>query len=322
MINILYQSPWPVGGSTSYTVHLAKVLGRHARVLRIAKRTEGKKREIGSFGVHYQNVSLDAVLALKEPILLAASNPKQDENVWVELGKKKNVWATFHDPNEFALYPHWKHFSKKRVICIRTTGTNHIPAAHFIPHPYLRSMGNMKAPITKAAVSIARTSSIKHSDWILEANRRLHERDHIELLGEVNRMWANFYLAGKYPEFVAPPAGTYPRTFNAGVALCAPAAYMVDLTIFKGDGGGTQYTMLEAIDAGAVPVMTSEWCSYAGVATKLCFKVNNTAQLVTLMKQRHSDAGKIAEQRKHNYRYIAQVHAPESIKMQYLNQLL
>lgn len=317
MIYLLYQSPWPLGGSTSYTVHLAKVLGDQCKIIRIGKRTERKVRPLGNFGVVYQIISMDVAKTLDGPILLTASNPKQDENDWVELGRMKNVWATFHDPNEFKLYPHWKHFDGRRIICIRETGKQSVPLAKFIPHPYMRVMNNApSSPVkNKLAVSIARTSSVKNSQWILQANRGLPKKHKIELLGEVNRLWWHTYLKKHYPEFI--PHATYPRDWGAGVRLCARAQYMVDLTIFPNDGGGTQYTMLEAIDAGAVPVMTTDWCSYAGPAKRLCFQVRDANDLKEFM-QRGLDP---AIQRAKNYRYIDQVHNPAKIRQLYKDTL-
>lgn len=316
MITLLYQSPWPIGGSTSYTVHLARVLGAACRVVRIGNRTEPFKRKL--HGVPYQNVSFATLCDIKGPILLTASNPKQDEEQWATLGKMKNVWATFHDPNEFGIYPHWLHFSHKRVINIRHTGADHIPHGRFIPHPYARYTGNDKARIKVHAVSLARTSSVKHSDWILDANRLLPVTKRVELYGSVNRLWMFSHLKKKYPEFK--PRSDYPREFGAGVRLCAPARYMVDLTIFKGDGGGTQYTLLEAMDAGAIPVMTRDWCSYAGPAATLGPCVGNAAELVTLLRAK-PNMHREALQRKSNYHYLDTIHNPETIRQQYLEAL-
>lgn len=320
MIYLLYQSPWPIGGSTSYTVHLAKVLHQHGegcRVLRIGKRTEEFKRPIGAYGVDYQIVSIDTIMAIKDaPILLVASSPKHDEEHWARLAKKKNFWCVFHDPNEFALYPHWKHVDKKRVICIRETGLDHIPHGEFIPHPYMpHDPGIVISRPHQFAISLARTSSVKHSDWILEANRALPKDIQVELYGELNRLWAFSYLSKHYPEFKAP--GKYPRRFGAGVELCGSATLMVDLTIFKNDGGGTQYTFLEAMDGGAVPVMTKDWCSYKGPARNFGLTVGSPEDLVKVLLWARKHPNAIALLRKRNYKYLRSVHNPLTISSQY-----
>ena len=35
--------------------------------------------------------------------------------------------------------------------------------------------------------------------------------------------------------------------------------FNIDMTLIKGDGGGTQYTWLEAWDAGCIPIIHKEW---------------------------------------------------------------
>jgi hypothetical protein len=52
---------------------------------------------------------------------------------------------------------------------------------------------------------------------------------------------------------------SYPQSFVAPVDLCSRYRYHVDFTKFDGDGGGTQYAQLEAIDAGCVPIMHTDW---------------------------------------------------------------
>lgn len=315
MIYLIYQSPWPVGGSTSYTVHLAKVLGDACRVVRIGKRTERNKRKLSDFGVEYQIMSINDVCELDGPVLLTASSPKQDENDWIALGKRTNVWSAFYDPNEFWLYPHWKHFNKRRVICIRRTGLKHIPSAVLIPLPYVRAPHEESR--TRLAISIARTSGVKNTHWIMEANRQLGARKKVELHGEWNRMWYAHFVAKRYPEY-APTAG-YPREWGAGVRLCAQAQFMVDLTIFKKDGGGAQYTLLEAMDAGAVPIMSSDWVSYPGPARTFGPAVGSAAELVGVLNRVHKLP--VEAQRKQNHAYLERVHGVSKIKSKYLYTL-
>lgn len=316
MIYLLYQSPWPVGGSTSYTVHLKRVLGNNAEVIRLAKRTEDGVRQLSEFGVYYRNMAFEDVLRLRGPILLTASNPKMDENVWATLGKRRNVWATFHDPNEAKLYSHWKYFNLRRVICIRQTGRRYIPAAVFIPHPYFPFVHRVEHRTTNA-VSIARTSSVKRADWIMHANRVLPFQYRVELHGEMNRMWYAYFIRKHFPEVNVDTK--YPRTWGAGVELCARAHFMVDLTVFKGDGGGTQYTLLEAMNGGAVPIMSKDWCSYPGPARTFGPAVSSVDELVSTLKRRGSLP--MGAQRRQNYEYLLREHGVEVIQKKYLHYL-
>lgn len=46
--------------------------------------------------------------------------------------------------------------------------------------------------------------------------------------------------------------------------LCRNADCAIDLTEFSWDGGGAQYTFLEAMDAGCSLIINRKWTQYAG----------------------------------------------------------
>jgi hypothetical protein len=325
VINILYQSPWNLGGSTSYVVHLAKVLRMHyvdpsnVNVVRIGKRTEHFRREMGSYGVHYQILSFDDLMSLPGALLYAAADPDMKEEHSKALAKRRKTWATFHDPNEFGLYPHWEYWNPRRVICVRETGLAHYRRGVFIPHPYLRKFSNAPESKPYLGLSIARTSSIKNSHWIIEANRELRDEvGTIALRGALNRVWWRG-AQQKYGKDVDIKQLGYPRTFGAEADLCRGHKFMVDLTVFKQDGGGTQYTLLAAMDAGAVPVMSRDWCSYTGPARTFGPSVDGVPQLVHLLRQWRKV--QLNQLRGRNYRYLDSVHAPARIGRLYIEAL-
>jgi hypothetical protein len=336
VINILHLTPWPLGGATSYVVNLAKTFeaaGVPHRVLRLGKRTEAHKREIGKFGVFYRNVSFEDAKRAKGSFLLASAptDAIRATEACFLVGGNGGAFV-FHDPNEMRIYPHWRVSVEEQttVICIREAGLNwvranmeNVPKSCFIPHPYVRWFESRTWPRRKMAVSIARTSAVKKSDWILEANAQLPAHLQVDLRGEVNRMWWNFNIKPKHPEWPYPAQPGFPRTDGAAVGICREYELMVDLTIFKDDGGGTQYSLLEAMDAGAVPVMSADWCSYPGVARELGFQVSNASSLWSFL----STAGTvkmrkaIAAKRAANYTYLDRVHNPEAIAAQYTKAL-
>lgn len=246
MINILHMSPWPLGGATSYVVNLAKTFERAKvpyRIARLANKTERTKRPLGSYGVSYQNVAFaDAVKGKGTWLLASAPTDPERAAQAVELLGTKGFY-TFHDPNEFRIYPHWNLCDRKNVICIRETGLASMPDGVFIPHPYVRVLSNRFEYRTSHAVSIARTSAVKNSDWILEANTRLPPRLRVELRGELNRMWWKFNVESKHPEWKKPENTGFVREHGVAAMICSQYNYMVDLTIFGNDGGGTQYSL-------------------------------------------------------------------------------
>lgn len=326
MINILHLTPWSLGGATSYVVNLAKVFefaGVPHRVVRLSKRTEKTKREIGNYGVHYQNVSIeDASAGLGVWLLASAPTDRQLAAYAVHLVERSKGAYVFHDPNEFGMYPHWETADQSRVICIRETGLDSMPQGKFIPHPYLRMLEDDYGPRPCHAISIARISGVKNSLWILEANQVLDDDKRVNLAGSLNRFWWNFNVKPKYPKWPMPEGKGFPRLADAAARACVGYNYMVDLTIFKNDGGGTQYSFLEAMDAGAVPVMTTDWCSYKGVAGKLGFQVHDRDDLVKFLAD---DSSGIAREtkayRKHNYSYLQTTHSPVDTALAYKRYL-
>lgn len=333
MIDILHMSPWPLGGATSYVVHLARALqlaGVRARVLRPgAKRTEAKKRQLGDYGVMYQNVTFED-LQRSDGVPLLASSPTDKELAEQVVAHvlERNGRFVFHDPNEFRIYPHWDNPKVHgKVICIREAGLEHMPLGEFIPHPYVCLEGHSPATRykkTKHAVSIARTSAVKNSHWILEANTKLPPPLRVELKGEVNRMWWNFNVKPKHPEWPYPEAAGFPRQWGQPVRECIDYNYMVDLTIFKEDGGGSQYSFLEAMEAGAVPILTKDWCSYPGPAKGYGYQVGGAEELAELLDMLHTSR-KLSHQstayREANLHYLQAVHSPGVVGPQYAKAL-
>ena len=47
--------------------------------------------------------------------------------------------------------------------------------------------------------------------------------------------------------------------YQEGESILKDADYMIDLSVIKGDGGGTQYSFLEAIHQDCVLILHNEW---------------------------------------------------------------
>lgn len=331
MINILHLSPWPLGGATSFVVNLAKTFeatGVEHRIVRPTMRTEKTRRQMGEYGVFYQNMAWEDIDRL-DGVPLLASAPvdetfaaKAARHVLLNDGK-----FVFHDPNEFNLYPHWKFKgTRENVICIRETGLQHMPTGTFIPHPYVRvckNAPNRKRP--RHAVSIARISAVKKSDWIIDANEGLPEKLRVEMVGEVNRFWWKFNVQKKHPGLEPPANAGFARRHGEAARICMPFKYMVDLTIFKEDGGGSQYALLEAMDAGAVPVMTKDWCRWPGPAKDFGFQVGDASHLKKFLIQSQKEVCELSVRaqafRQANYTYLDRVHNPASVAAAYTKAL-
>jgi hypothetical protein len=315
MINIVYQSPWRVGGSTAYVVHLYNILRPHARIIRVGARYEKNARPLGDYNVPYHIIDQNELrrLTKTEPVLLAAAHPKDDVYL-------PGMWAVFHDPNEFELYRHWDRVDPRRIICIRETGLRHFGKATFIPHPYVRRYENVHPPLhPELAVSVARVSSIKNSHWIMAANERLPPHKRVKMYGEPNRLWFHrAKLQEKYPHLEL--YGPFERYFHADAEICRRARFSIDLTVFEDDGGGSQYSFLAAMDAGSLPLISADWASYPGPAAQFGLPIEDEHDLYTFLNQHHNEAMRRTRVEQ-NWRYLNKVHDPTAIAAAYLKLL-
>jgi hypothetical protein len=324
MITLLYQSAWPLGGGTSYTAHLARVLAPNVRVVRIGKRTEHHDRKVGDYRFGYRLTSLEDVLRISDgPILHTIGDPALPEDTARALAAKDNFWSTCFDSNELKLFPHWRYFRRDRVILIGESSLGYMPHGHVIAMPYARHY-----PVwgqRSFGCSVARTCSTKNSEWLMEANRSLRQFDReIALLGQWDRMWHWSRASKRYPEYPYPsPYRGYPRRWGAAAEICARYSLMFDMSIFAADGGRPQYSLLEALDGGAVPVITAQWASYPGPAKQWSFVVRHVTDIVHDFAH-HGDVEldeRLQELCQVGQMYLEREHDPASIAEQYRDVL-
>lgn len=241
-------APWNIGGSSAFVSHLATLTGWPA-----VRRP--KLRELSE---------------LEGPLLFCAGDPKLSDEVRDELLSRPDVWWVCHDPREFRFYSHWDPLGRStpRVVVIRETLLPYFDDVVFIPHPYSLSCrstrGGMQVgslpvvPRTQHAISTARSASPKRTQWILEANDVLPHELRVKLYGEPERWWwFNHCKPRGIPRWTGHEQGTGPQ-------LAAGAQWLLDCTVYRGDGGGTQYTWLEAMDSGALPVCSVAWTGHPG----------------------------------------------------------
>ena len=94
--------------------------------------------------------------------------------------------------------------------------------------------------------------------------------------------------------------------------------YNVDMTQIKGDGGGTQYTWLEAWNAGCIPIIHDNWLLDQPddmVPDENCIVVGSAEELAKVLS-REENHEKLAEMRQHCSEALA-LHSPELIGQQY-----
>jgi hypothetical protein len=106
------------------------------------------------------------------------------------------------------------------------------------------------------AVSISRIDYAINTDIILEANRTA--KNPIKIYGSVD--WGYVYDKLDVQEFKNHYRGIFDKSFNATSDILNKAKFMVDMSAMPHkDGGGTQYTFLEAIHNNTSIILNRRW---------------------------------------------------------------
>ena len=118
-----------------------------------------------------------------------------------------------------------------------------------------------KEPLKIHAVTISRIDFDKNTDIILKANQLIQDsKKKVLIFGAENRIYVHHKLGeldfynfwkGKFEK-------DYPLTYQEKDIL-KDTRFVVDMSTIKNDGGGSQYTFLEAIYQGCVLVLHGDW---------------------------------------------------------------
>ena len=291
--NLLYLAKPIYGGWVTFTAHLSKKYDWP--IYKITKKTEKNKRDYG-YDCQYNNLCLADVLALDNILITAV-----DKHYWSFLHLfPKDTEIVIHDPTECkssksgnplidGLNPILPTF---RVITIRESVQNYLSEtfqidSKYLRHPFYNYSKSTKKGLGYNAVCISRIDFDKNTDIILKANMLIEDKkNHIYLFGAENRIYVHHklnklnigeYWKGKFPKKFEP---TYEDK-----SILKDAKYMVDMSIIKGDGGGTQYTFLEAIYQDCVLVLHEEWVNKGSlfVSGVNCIVVSNEEELAKVM---------------------------------------
>lgn len=262
-VNIFYLTPNPYGGWATFVYHLTKSLdaiGVEWKLYKVGNRTENKTRPFVN-GLWYRNLSMeDAVeMAMSGPTIIAASAKRYFDacqNLFFEGAK-----LVVHDPCEFKFLPLTVRQKQDQCVVIRSMGKHHLPGATFIRHPYSPVIyPQNKLDKTKLAVSVSRIDFDKRTTILLDANRVARENgwELIDIRGFENRLYTRFKVVPFYPEWVQ-SVNHFEKEAGTAEDLLRSARFMPDMSYIAEDGGGTQYTFLEAWNSGAVPVIHDDW---------------------------------------------------------------
>lgn len=266
-VNLLYLADPRFGGWVTYTAHLAaslRAMGVSVALFKLGNRFEAKTRSFG-YGLAYQNLSIDAAreLARGAPFFIVAAAPKYEAALDELL--RLGAGVCIHDPTEVKgdLLEVLKR-STRPVVTIRKPNAQRLTDAGvracFIPHPYQRQVASVPTEGREwHAISLSRLDWDKHTDILVEANKRLPASRAVRIYGAENTMFTHHKVATIDAEWRRNYVGRFPAEIDAAIRLAEKSRYVVDMSTIAGDGDGTQYTFLEAWDAGAVLVVHEKW---------------------------------------------------------------
>jgi hypothetical protein len=319
----IYLHKYLYGGATTFTAHLIHKLGvfnnsrntNHScatniilnanAILRCAKISERKLREFG-YGLHYQNLSPSILAKIRYPFLTIFK--ENHFHTLLELNRRprdrlKDIALVIHDHRDVS-YRTTPYVKNWRLIAIRKTVQEYMRNTYgldcaFLYHPFY-PYPVIHKPKRKGTVSISRISFEKNTDIILKANKILDKVDAVKLYGCPSRVYVHNFLGGFQGDFSKYFCGMFDKSFSTLSEILAEAKFVVDLSILRHDGGGTQYTFLEAIHNDCVLILHRKWIEGGDIKLEYCdfkdgyncFAVDNETELAELIR-RDPDTTKI-----------------------------
>jgi hypothetical protein len=302
---LFYLSNYRYGGGTTFTAHLLHTLSlKHILCL-----TDAFKNNVGKFGygITYYKKSVEFLRELKHIFI---ANMYKNFHLLDKL-KDKDITIVIHDPGE--LYKDNEPYIKNwAVIVIRKSVQNYLKNkygidATFLYHPFypyqkhFSKSDDNKVNDRCLSVSISRIDYYKNIDVILKANKGLHNP--VRIFGLQNHEYIASQLNGlKFEDYYH---GLFNKSFNQVSKILCKSKFMVDLSELPNDGGGTQYTFLEAIYNDAAIILNRKWienverCYCDFKEGYNCLAVSNERDLRELIKNyRNTDTAKVTKNAK------------------------
>ena len=265
-ISLVYLAKPIYGGWVTFTVHLSKKF--NYRLYKVSKRTEKKMRSFG-YDVDYQNVCIEDLLKL--PNLMITAIDKHYWNLLPHLPPSTKI--VIHDPTELKISHKNPNplvqgdfcLQNFKVYTIRETVQrylldNHNIQSEFRLHPFFDYACDKESYISHA-VTISRVDFDKNTDMILKANQLIkNPKQKVKIFGAENRLYVHHrlgeldfysYWKGKFEK-------KYPLQYKEKDIL-KDTKYVVDMSTIKNDGGGSQYTFLEALYQDCVLILHRQW---------------------------------------------------------------
>jgi len=228
----------------------------------------------GYFTVNYQKkdwVKMKRSLEAFDVILIPQAFCKKGSPEYLYPLKGKKVFIVIHDPAEDklkdrALLKLILNNYKKLKIDLRAIFIRPAPKKYyednyklektiFIKHPYKRRC-KLQEKKEDLIISTTRIDFDKHIEYIVANMDRFEGR--LEIYSSwINRVYEWHILDGRYNWKRRCYCGGF--DFHEMEKIYSRAKVMIDMSHIADDGGGTQYTFLEAMDYGVAIVGNEKW---------------------------------------------------------------
>jgi hypothetical protein len=282
-MTFVYLANSKYGGWVSFSAHLALIAKRS--ILKISDSGRG----VGDYGygVRYKNITLGHAHVLENKFITAIDKKHRHS-----LKYFKNSIVVIHDPTE--LDDDVVNFlrASKKVITIRKTVADLLSNLgiqnEFIEHPFYRYEKGDVEKIGKA-VSASRIDFDKGTHTIVEANNIGAK---IDIYGSKNPFY--YYHKLKSIGFDKYYLGEYKKTFSDSKKIYGGYEMLVDLSVIKNDGGGTQYTFLEADYWGQTIIVHKKWAESPSSIWRQgenCYAVASPEELLTAINNKPLSSG-------------------------------
>lgn len=288
--NLVYMAKPGYGGWVSFTAHLS--LKYNYNLFKVTKRNEKNKRNYG-YGVQYLNQDIDSIVKLPNLVITAI-----DKNFYKYLDKfPDGTTLVIHDPTEVkgkSTQPVIDNLKRFNIITIRETVQKHLKDtfdvdSRFIHHPFFAYSMEPENKNKQGAVSISRIDYDKNTDILLRTNANLETK--IPIYGCKNDLYVYRKLlvldTMDEKDHESCYKGRFDKSFKAVSDILRNHKFMVDMSSIYKDGGGSQYTFLEAIYNKCILILNNKWVDGLDTPFKNginCFVVKDDHELLELIK--------------------------------------
>ncbi len=302
---LFYLSDYRYGGCTTFTAHLLHILNRKY-VLCLTKAFEKDAGAFG-YGIKFQRKPIEFLDKVKEMFI---TDMYQNFQLLDKL-KDKDVTIVVHDPCEI-FNENEGYLKGWNIVVIRKTVQAYLKRkygikAKFLYHPfypYEKFVHNNEDEHQEHnnktdAISISRIEPHKNIDMMLRANKKI-KKNPIKIYGFFNPSYV--FSSLKKLDFDRHYHGMFDKSFSQVSAILSKSKFTVDLSEIPNDGGGTQYTFLEAIYNNSAIVLNRKWIETVDKKCRdfkegyNCYAVSNEQELAELInKSNNIDTTKVVK---------------------------